>query len=618
MFDACPPLTLLDGYDLRERTRRSRKLRVFRNVRGICSLGPVTAVSTTATSPRLGDMMTYSMDWPDPYTIMGFVADNGPRPTITASWTYRFNLVSSSVRVGIYTRALRLRITRIFHMELRGVTYGDYQMGKVMISRVYYVEGLGHNLFSVGQFCDSDLEDEVPEFVIKFLKMIQVRLNATVRNIQTDNGIEFTNQTLRAYYEDIEISYQTSVSRSSQQNDVVERRNRTLMEATRTINDSEDLDKLKPKADTGIFVGYATAKKAVASPIPAFAAQVPANSTGSPSLTPVDQHAPSPSTSQTPQASQSPVDSPGVVEDFHDIEVSHLDNDPFFGVLIPELNSEESSLRDVISTNVNLVNQPPEHLSKWTKDHPLDNVIGNPSWPVFTRHQLQNKSMFCYFDAFLSSAEPKNFKEALKESCWIEAIQEELNEFERLEVWELVPRPDRLLAREYRQEEGIDFEESFALVARLEAIIIMGYFMKISKKARILELKRKHLKITVLTSNTLLSRIDNDLFTYEIKVPKPTACDEQETSNPTRNDFGKYEWKMSYDECEKIYAEAVIFINKRLVRLIDVIMEQWLDLRYGNHVTMNKDVKKGDIQRTKTYEDYENKLKNEDDELEEP
>nr|GFD39130.1 retrovirus-related Pol polyprotein from transposon TNT 1-94 [Tanacetum cinerariifolium] len=96
----------------------------------------------------------------------------------------------------------------------------------------------------------------------------------------------------------------------------------------------------------------------------------------------------------------------------------------------------------------------------------------------------------------------KTYKEALTQSCWIEAMQEELNEFERLKVWELVPRPDQvmvitlkwiykvkldelggilknkahLVARGYRQEEGVDFEESFALVARLEAIrIFLAY-----------------------------------------------------------------------------------------------------------------------------------------------
>ncbi|GJX72319.1 uncharacterized mitochondrial protein-like protein [Tanacetum coccineum] len=78
-------------------------------------------------------------------------------------------------------------------------------------------------------------KDEVPEFVIKFLKMIQVRLNATVCNIRTDNGIEFVNQTQRAYYEEVKISHQTFVARTPQQNDVVERRNHTLLEAARTM-----------------------------------------------------------------------------------------------------------------------------------------------------------------------------------------------------------------------------------------------------------------------------------------------------------------------------------------------------------------------------------------------
>ncbi|GJR72055.1 retrovirus-related pol polyprotein from transposon TNT 1-94 [Tanacetum coccineum] len=97
--------------------------------------------------------------------------------------------------------------------------------------------------------------------------MIKVCLNATVCNIRTDNGTEFANQTLRAYYEEVEISHQTLVARSSQQNDIVERRNHALVEATRTIkpdlsylhvfgalcyptNDSEDLDFDEVKATT--------------------------------------------------------------------------------------------------------------------------------------------------------------------------------------------------------------------------------------------------------------------------------------------------------------------------------------------------------------------------------
>ncbi|GKD30597.1 hypothetical protein Tco_1241375 [Tanacetum coccineum] len=146
----------------------------------------------------------------------------------------------------------------------------------------------------------------------------------------------------------------------------------------------------------------------------------PAISIDTPSSTTIDQDAPSTSISQTNQETSSPVIPFGVEEIDHDIEV-------------------------VIPNNVHSINQPPEHINKWTKDHPIDNVIGNPSKPVSTQHQLQDEALFCYFDAFLSSVEPKSYKDALTESCWIEAIKEELNEFEHLKVWETVPHPDHVM-----------------------------------------------------------------------------------------------------------------------------------------------------------------------------
>ncbi|GJT89764.1 putative ribonuclease H-like domain-containing protein [Tanacetum coccineum] len=401
---------------------------------------------------------------------------------------------------------------------------------------------------------------------------------------------------------DVGISHETSVVRTPQQNDIVERQNRTLVDVARTmliytntplflwaeaiamtcytqnrslicfchgktpyellhdrnpnlsylyefgalcypINDSEDLGKLKAKVDVGIVIGYAPAKKTyriynrhtrrimetihvdfndltgmaseqsslgptlnemtpgtlssglvpqppsstpfvlptrndwdtllqslfdeyfhplpcVDHPVSEVAAPVLDVSTGTPSSTSVDQDAPSQSTSQTPPELLSQVIPPGAKEADHDIEVAHIDNNPYVGFPIPEPN------------------------------HPIDNVIGDPSRPVSIRHQLQTEALFCYFNAFLSSVEPKSYKEALTEYCWIEAMQEELNKFERLEVWELVPRPDRvmiitlkwiykvkldelrgilknkarLVARGYRQEKGIDLEESFTLV----------------------------------------------------------------------------------------------------------------------------------------------------------
>ncbi|GKC15577.1 retrovirus-related pol polyprotein from transposon TNT 1-94 [Tanacetum coccineum] len=161
-----------------------------------------------------------------------------------------------------------------------------------------------------------------------------------------------------------------------------------------------------------------------------------------------------------------------------------------------EFDSEASSSGTVIVNPTQQNNPPIVHGQKWTKDHPLENVIGDLNRPVSTRCQLKTDAMWCFFNEFLENVEPKNFKEAVQYPCWIDAMQEEIHEFERLAVWELVPTPShslviglkwvykikldeygevlknkaQLVAKGYRQEAGIDFEESFAPVARLEAI----------------------------------------------------------------------------------------------------------------------------------------------------
>nr|GFC53428.1 integrase, catalytic region, zinc finger, CCHC-type, peptidase aspartic, catalytic [Tanacetum cinerariifolium] len=119
--------------------------------------------------------------------------------------------------------------------------YGDYQIGKVTISRAsktmswLWHRRLSHlNFGAINHLARQGSKDETPNFIIKFLKMIQVRLKVLVRRICTDNGTEFVNHTLQDYYEEVGISHETLAARSLQQNGVVERRNRTLIEAART------------------------------------------------------------------------------------------------------------------------------------------------------------------------------------------------------------------------------------------------------------------------------------------------------------------------------------------------------------------------------------------------
>nr|GEU36539.1 hypothetical protein [Tanacetum cinerariifolium] len=93
-------------------------------------------------------------------------------------------------------------------------------------------------------------------------------------------------------------------------------------------------------------------------------------------------------------------------------------------------------------------------------------ILRNPSKPVQTRRQLATDLEICMFALTVSTTEPKTIKEAMVDSAWIKALQEELHQFDRLQVWELIDKPFG------KNEEGIDFEESFSPVACLEAIWI--------------------------------------------------------------------------------------------------------------------------------------------------
>nr|GEW13462.1 uncharacterized mitochondrial protein AtMg00810-like [Tanacetum cinerariifolium] len=425
----------------------------------------------------------------------------------------------------------------LLHMEL----YGPM--------RVASINGKKYILFIVDDYSRFTWvkylrpKDEAPNFIIKFLKMIHVG-----------------------------ISHETSIACSPQQNGVVERCNRTLIEAARTIsiirlhhgktpyellhdklpdlsffhvfgalcyptNDSENLEKLQPKADIDfdeltamasehsslepalheitpatissrlitnpppltpyvphsrtdwdilfqpLFDELLTTPPSVDPPSPKIIAPIAevvapelAESTGSSSSTTVDQDTPSHSNSQTTPETQSSVISNDVEEENHDLDITHINNDPFFAIPIPK-NDSESSSSDVIPTVVHTAAPNSENVNKYTKDHPLDNIISELERPVSTRLQLYEQALFCYYDAFLTSIKPKTYKDALTQSYEVMVITLKWIYNVKLDkLGGILKNKARLVAHGYRQEKGIDFEESFALVARLDAIQIFLAF----------------------------------------------------------------------------------------------------------------------------------------------
>ncbi|GJX49635.1 retrovirus-related pol polyprotein from transposon TNT 1-94 [Tanacetum coccineum] len=456
--------------------------------------------------------------------------------------------------------------------------------------------------------------DETPEVLKDFLTMIQRNLQALVISVRTDRGTEFLNKTLNAFFKEEGIEHQTSTPRTPEQNGVVKRRNRTLVEAARTmlsafklslffwaeaiasacytqntsiiipthekttyhiINDrkpsikhlhifgctcyltryGENLDKMKEKGDLCILVGYSTQPKgyrvynkrtrlivesihlrfdeiqkmsetSVANdtsglvpqrqkasdydnpdPAPELQNVYPSADTTVPSQQELDllfgplydeffndgtsrvNKSSSPTDNSVPQDTHpstniQPTSEPSTPTNAH-AEENNVDQAEFTNPFCtPVQEIAESSSRNIGNSNMHTFNQPQDSEYRWTKDHPLTQVRGNPSKPVQTRRQLATDPEMCMFALTVSIVEPKNIKEAMADSAWIEAMQDELHQFDRLQVWELVDKPfgknviklkwlwknkkdedqtvirnkARLVAKGYAQEEDIDFE----------------------------------------------------------------------------------------------------------------------------------------------------------------
>ncbi|GKB89642.1 retrovirus-related pol polyprotein from transposon TNT 1-94 [Tanacetum coccineum] len=483
--------------------------------------------------------------------------------------------------------------------------YEDYVMGDSVISRVYYVEGLGHNLFSIGQFCDSDLEVAFRKHTcfVRDIKGTDILKGSRGTNLYTISIDEMMKSSpicllskaskskswlwhrrlnhlnfgiindlarkdlvrglprLKFKKDHLCLACQLRKSKKFSHRPKSENTNMEVLHtlslwilcgsmrspelASTKLSDSSDMfternsstmfclntevEQFQAKADIGDFPlgcsylsmapvrmssgpepfimtpgqlksGLALTDKELEMLFQPMFDEHLEQSRGTSLSTTIAQDAPSTSASSSTSDIHHPVQHQEIAEEpiHEDTPINHDVLHPSHNLVTGDPGSAQSSSGNVNSAEPNQVNYPPDHLRRWTKDHPLDNIVGNPSRPVSTRKQLASDALWCCFHTELSKVEPKNFKMAVIEDCWFQAMQDEIHEFDHLEVWELVPRPiyvmvialkwiykvkldeygdvlknkARLVAKGYRQEEGIDFEESFAPVARIEAIRI--------------------------------------------------------------------------------------------------------------------------------------------------
>nr|GFB24906.1 retrovirus-related Pol polyprotein from transposon TNT 1-94 [Tanacetum cinerariifolium] len=388
------------------------------------------------------------------------------------------------------------------------------------------------SISKVDEASKKDLEDLFQYFYDEYFDSSKIMKSSTT-NVETSNA-KITSHGEEVFHE-VGITQQFSTTRTPQQNSVVERMNRTLVEAARTmltftnlplflwaeaiatacltqnrsiihehfdktpyelinkrkpnikffcvfgcrcylLNDYEDVGKLKAKGDIGVFVGYS--KESVAFRIYNKRTLSKVDEASKKDLEVLfqdfyDEYFDS---SKVMKSSTTNVETPINEEVFHEVSESFqgesssssLNEDVQQSpeeVILPTSNTQSIHINmvpngDEASTSHNVFNdrledayfdastsfhdpsnvqtyyQPYPHEKKWTKDHLLHKIIGDPKSSIRTRGQLVNS---CLFSCLLSSIEPANVAEALRDADWVSAMQEELDQFARLKVWRLVP-----------------------------------------------------------------------------------------------------------------------------------------------------------------------------------
>nr|GEX95317.1 hypothetical protein [Tanacetum cinerariifolium] len=340
-------------------------------------------------------------------------------------------------------------------------------------------------------------KDEASKVVIYFIKKTQVNLQLHVQLVRTDNGMEFKNKTLAKFFDEVGITQQFSAARTPQQNGVVERRNRALVKAARTmltfsnlpscrcylLNDYEDVGKLKAKGDIGVFVGYSKESAAfriynkrtrkihegVNVNFDEFSEMASKQFSLEPGLSNLNEMGKSSNRSNSKVDELSKKDLEDLFQDFYD---EYFNSSKIMKYLTtnvePSINEEafhevSESLQGESSLNDDVQQSPEEVIlpSSNTQSNPI-NMIPNCD-EASTPHNVFNKRLEdAYFDASTSFHDPSNvhpyYQPYPLEKKWtkdhplhkiigdpkssVSAMQEELDQFARLKVWRLVPRPE--------------------------------------------------------------------------------------------------------------------------------------------------------------------------------
>ncbi|GJZ53971.1 retrovirus-related pol polyprotein from transposon TNT 1-94 [Tanacetum coccineum] len=236
----------------------------------------------------------------------------------------------------------------------------------------------GYNFYTLTYVVPCGSKDETPGVLIDFLTLVQRGLHAQVTTVRTDKGTEFLNKTLHAYFAKEGIRHETSTARTPEQNGIVERWNRTLVEAARTMLSA---------AKVPLF----------------FWAEAIANSMAFYSK-PISL-----------------------------VILSWLKSDKIEGKSTPVQEQGETSSRHVDSSNMHTFYQHHPSTQRWTKDHPLEQVIGNPSQSVRNDVSFETDGEMLYVRTHRDTNEPKIHQRSMAVTAWIVSMQEEIHQFDRLD-----------------------------------------------------------------------------------------------------------------------------------------------------------------------------------------